>query len=86
MIIHHVTGCTSFSLNVDGKEEINMTTEERLKVIEEIYKWMKRNPDEKLNYILQGLTDKCGEYNIIDDKPCECCGDIVDEMFLDLNE
>lgn len=85
MIIHNVRGCMMFSLNVDGKEEINMTHEERLKVIDGIYEWMKRNADDQLNYILQGLTEMCGEYNVINDEPCECCGDIVDENILDLN-
>lgn len=44
MIITNRKGCTAFSLNVDGKEEIDMTNEERLEVIEEIYKWMKNKP------------------------------------------
>ena len=85
MIIHNVKGCTAFSLNVDDLEEIDMTNEERLKVIDAIYEWMKRNADEKLNYILQALTEQCGEYNFICSEPCECCGDIVDESYLDLD-
>ena len=44
-----------------------------------------RNADEQLNYILQGLTEQCGEYKVICSKPCECCGDIVDESYLDLD-
>ena len=86
MIVHNVSGCMAFSLNVDGVEEINMTHEDRIKVIDAIYDWMKRHADENLNYILQGLTDKCGEYNVICGEPCECCGDIVDEMVLDLDK
>ena len=86
MIIHNITGCMAFSLNVDDKEEIDMTHEERLKVIDAIYGWMKRNADDKLNYILQGLTETCGEYKVIDSKPCECCGDIIDEYYLDLDK
>ena len=84
MKIHKVSGCIAFSLNVDGKEETNMTDNERLEVIDKIYEWMKRHPD-NLNYVLQGLADMCGEYNVIDSTPCECCGDIVDEMMLDLD-
>ena len=57
MIIHNVKGCTAFSLNVDDLEEIDMTHEERLKVIDAIHEWMKRNADKKLNYILQALTE-----------------------------
>ena len=86
MKIHNIRGCTAFSLNVDGVEEIDMTHEQRLEVIDAIYEWMKRNADTDLNYILQGLTEYCGEYNCIDPKPCECCGDIVDEDVLDLDE
>ena len=36
MTIHNVSGCTTFSLNVDGTEEIDMTHEQRLEVIEKI--------------------------------------------------
>ena len=82
MKIHKVTGCTAFSLNVDGKEEIDMTHEERLQVIDKIYEWMKRTADENLNNILQGLTEQCGEYRVIDSEPCECCGDTIYEFVL----
>ena len=68
------------------KEETKMTHEERLAVIDEIYEWMKRNADENLNFILQGLTEQCGDYKIISETPCECCGDIVDELILDLSK
>ena len=86
MVIHNVSGCTAFSLNVDNIEEVEMTHEERLNVIEHIYEWMKRTADKNLNYILQGLTHECGEYKVIDSEPCECCGDTVDEYYLDLDE
>ena len=86
MIITNRKGCTAFSLNVDGKEEIDMTNEERLEVIEEIYKWMKNKPEKKLNYILQALTEYMGTYQVIDSTPCECCGDIITEETLNLNE
>lgn len=85
MIIHNVKGCMAFSLNADDTEEIDMTHEERLNVIDNIYEWMKRNADEQLNYILQGLTEKCGEYKVISSEPCECCGDTIDEYYLDLD-
>jgi hypothetical protein len=86
MKIHNIQGCTAFSLNVDGVEEIDMTHEQRLEVIDAIYEWMKRTADDNLNYILQGLTNECGDYNCIDPEPCECCGDTVDEYVLDLDE
>ena len=81
MEIHNVKGCTAFSLNVDGKEEINMTDNERLNVIDKIYEWMKNNPQD-LNYILQALTEQCGDFNVINDTPCESCGDIIYEYVL----
>ncbi len=85
MTIHNVSGCMAFSLNVDGKEEIDMTHEERLEVIEHIYEWMKRTADKNLNYILQGLTSECGEFKYISREPCECCGDLITEEYLDLD-
>ena len=84
MILHNVSGCMAFSLNIDGKEEIDMTDKERMQVIDKIYEWMKRHP-ELLNNILQDLSS-LGEYKIISDEPCECCGDIVDEYVLDFDE
>lgn len=84
MKISKITGCTTFSLNVDEKEEVDMTNEERLVVIDNICTWMKRHP-EQLNYVLQGLTEYCGEYKTICSEPCECCGDTIDAMILDLN-
>ena len=85
MILHNVSGCMAFSLNIDGKEEIDMTDAERMQVIDKIYEWMKRHP-ELLNNILQDLSSSFGEYNVISDEPCECCGDIVDEYVLDFDE
>lgn len=85
MKLHHVTGCTANSLNVDGKEEIDLTNEERIAVIDEIHKWMVRHP-ECLNYIMQDLTGLYGESHFISDTPCECCGDYVEESILDLDK
>ena len=31
------------------------------------------------------FSEYCGEYIVISDEPCECCGDIVDEYVLDLD-
>lgn len=85
MILHNVSGCLAFSLNIDGKEEIDMTDNERMQVIDKIYEWMKRHP-ELLNNILQDLSSSFGEYNVINNEPCECCGDIIDEYVLDFDE
>ena len=75
----------AFSINVDGKEEISMTPTERKDVIDAIHKWMLKHPVH-LHNILQGISEAFGEYNVIDDKPCESCGDIVTEYFLDLDK
>ena len=66
MKLEKVTGCTAFSLNVDGVEEINMTDEERFYIMDKL----------QFNYVLQALIPMFGEYEC-DDHPCECCGDIV---------
>ena len=46
MKLEKVTGCTAFSLNVDGKEEIDMTDEERFHIMDKIHNWMLNNPDQ----------------------------------------
>lgn len=85
MEIHNISGCTAFSLDVDGKAEIDMDNNERADVIDNVYSWMQRHPD-NLNIILQNLSDSFGEYRVIDGRPCECCGDIVTETVLNLDE
>lgn len=83
MKIHNVQGCTANSLNVDGKEEIDMIDVERIAVIDRLHIWMKEHPY-CLNYILQDLTEQYGEYHVISDKPCECCGDTIIEHVLEI--
>ena len=73
MELKKVDGCTAFSLTVDGKEEIDLTDEERQEVLNKIFKALKL---EDLNYLLQDLIPSFGEYGS-EDEPCECCGDIV---------
>lgn len=85
MEIHNISGCTAFSLEVDGKEEIDMDNNERADVIDKVYSWMQRHPD-KLNIILQNLSDSFGEYRVIDGRPCKCCGDIITETVLNLDD
>lgn len=74
-----VRGCVCDSLTVDGKEEIDMTDEERQAVIDNIYKSLK---PKDLNYLLQWYIVEFGEYTC-DDEPCECCGDCVEEWVLE---
>ena len=79
MRLKKVTGCICDSLTAefDGEdiEEINMTPEQRMQVIEKICDWLKKNPDQ-LNYIMQDMTESFGEYEN-DGHVCECCGDTV---------
>ena len=84
MEIHNISGCTAFSLDVDSKAEIDMDNNERADVIDNVYSWMQRHPD-NLNIILQNLSDSFDEYRVIDGRPCECCGDIVTETVLNLD-
>ena len=79
MRLKKVTGCIADSLTAefDGEEveEIDMTPDQRMQVIEKIAGWMKKNPDQ-LNYIMQDMTESFGEYEN-DGHVCECCGDTV---------
>lgn len=74
-VIQKVSGCTADSLNVDGIEEIDMTDEQRQEVIDKIFHWLKKHPDQ-LNYLLQDITETFGAYES-DDHVCECCGDYI---------
>ena len=74
MIIKVVRGCICNSLSVDGKEEIDMTDEERQVVLKTIFEHLKAKD---LNYVLQDLVEAFGDYEC-DDKPCETCGDYVE--------
>lgn len=75
-------GCICDSLQVNGKEEIDMTDEERQSVINDIFKYIRPRD---LNYLLQWFVELYGEYRS-DDEPCECCGDYVCEWTLDTDE
>ena len=75
MKLQLVEGCVYDSLTVDGKEEIDLTGTERQRAINKIADWLKRHPED-LNYLLQDLVPRYGEYES-DDVPCECCGDTV---------
>lgn len=83
MKINKVTGCMSFSLNVDGKEEVDMTDEERFLIIDKISEWLKNNPDQ-FHFALSELCECFGDYQVLDSTPCESCGDIVDGFFWEI--
>lgn len=74
MILRMVRGCICDSLSVDGKEEIDLTDEERQEVLKKIFEHLK---PQDLNNILQDLIEMFGEYEC-DDEPCETCGDYVE--------
>ena len=79
MRLKKITGCICDSLTAEFEgediEEIDMTPDQRMEVIEKIADWMKKNPDQ-LNYIMQDMTESFGEYEN-DGHVCECCGDTV---------
>lgn len=74
MILQMVEGCISSSLTADGKEEIDMTDEERRQVLKKIFEHLK---PEDLNYVMQKLIPVFGDCEW-DDYVCPDCGDTVD--------
>lgn len=75
MRLQLVEGCICGSMTVDGKEEIDLTDAERQQAVNKIADWIRQHPED-LNYLLQDLIPRHGEYES-DGQPCECCGDIV---------
>ena len=80
MRIKLVRGCVCDSLTVDGKDECEMTDNERQDVLKKIFESL--TPGD-LNYVLQALVKEMGEYDC-DDEHCECCGDTVEWYVWDL--
>ena len=80
MKLKKVTGCICDSLTAEFEgeeiEEINMTTEQRMQVIEKICEWLKKNPDQ-LNYVMQDMIETFATDFKHDSDPCECCGDTI---------
>lgn len=76
-------GCVCGSLTVDNVEEIDLTDEQRLKVIDHIYEWMKKHP-ENLNNILQDMISTFYDDYESSDYACECCGDYVSTYTWDI--
>lgn len=75
-------GCVCSTLEVDGVEEINMTDEQRLKILDVMYDYMKHDLS-NFNYMLDTFVEVYGDYSC-DDEPCECCGDYVCEWNLEV--
>lgn len=69
-----IRGCIHKSLSVDGKEETDLTDEERITVLRTICNRLK---PQDLNNILQALIEFFGEYECTEE-PCETCGDYIE--------
>lgn len=82
MELKQVTGCTAWSLTVNGKEEIRLTPEERKEAWQKLCLWLAEKDGEDLNNFLQYILETYGEHQSLSDEPCECCGDWVDSYTL----
>ena len=79
MKLQMISGCTADSLTANGKEEVDMTTDERTEVTKSIMEWLVCHPKENeriLNYLMQEFLWEFGELSV-SDKPCPCCGDSI---------
>ena len=83
MVLKLVKGCICDSMTVDDIEEIDLTDEQREKVIETIMKNLK---PEDLNYLLQKTIPLFAQEEHFDDEPCECCGDYVEEYIWTIDD
>lgn len=63
MKIQMTRGCIANSLTVDGKEEIDLSDNERLEVLRHIFEHLRA---QDLNYVLQDLVETFGEYEVVD--------------------
>lgn len=61
MKIQMTRGCIANSLTVDGKEEIDLSDNERLEVLRHIFEHLRA---QDLNYVLQDLVETFGEYEV----------------------
>ena len=82
MKLEYVSGCICDSLSINGKEEIDLTDEQRKQVIEKIGVFISKASPDKLNYMLQYLVPEFGEFE--DLGHCECCGDWITKYTLEL--
>ena len=80
MKLEMTRGCICDSLSIDGTQEIDLTDEQRKEVIKKVFDSMK---PEDLNYLLQWYLPYKGDYES-SDKPCECCGDFVENFTLEI--
>jgi hypothetical protein len=81
MKIQMTTGCVCDSIEINGKEEIHLTNEERKEVAEHLAKYIAEHP-ETLNQILWHTIPLIGEYE--DMGHCEECGDYIERYTVEL--
>ena len=72
-------GCICDSLEINDKEEIELTDNERQEAMNKVCEWLKKHPH-YLNHLLQHMVPWEGEYE--DLGTCEQCGDTVDRYTL----
>lgn len=85
MKIGKVSGCIHSCYTIDDKIIDSLNDKDIINARKNIIKFIQNNNDvitieDLLNFVL----DLCGDYEY-DEKPCECCGDIVEYYKLDIN-
>lgn len=85
MEIQLIRGCINDYLGINGKKEVNMTYEERLKYYYEIVDKIPELDSYWFNRFLQWVCEEFGEYEC-SDKPCEQCGDYTETYTLNLDD
>lgn len=89
MKLQMVRGCVCDSLNVDGKEEIDLTDDERALVLRTILnsELLKKNILSKpgsLNQLIQFVAREYFDTYEVSDEPCDCCDDYVETFELEI--
>ena len=73
MILKLTQGCICDSLTIDGKEEIDLSPQEKAHVMNMLLAFLGK---QELNSLLVNVLDIYGDMEC-SDTPCECCGDTV---------
>lgn len=84
MKLKMVCGCTADSLTIDGKEEINLNTEEKKVVWKKVCEYLCHYGNhDHLNEFLQFVLSHHGKYGC-STEPCEQCGDYIETYTLEI--
>lgn len=75
--LEYSRGCMANSLSLNGIEEIDLTDDERKQVIHKIFAWYRKHPKELNNLLQYFIESNYNDYQC-SEKPCECCGDIIE--------